>query len=51
MGTRIGIDLGTTYSAVATFDTHAGKPRIVQNGFGMTTTPSAICIKIGRAHV
>lgn len=44
MGTRIGIDLGTTYSAVATFDTHAGKPRIVQNGFGMTTTPSAICI-------
>jgi molecular chaperone DnaK len=36
-----GIDLGTTYSAVAYID-DAGKPVIARNGLGQETTPSVI---------
>ncbi|MFZ5891474.1 MAG: Hsp70 family protein [Myxococcota bacterium] len=39
-GANIGIDLGTTYSLVATF--LAGKPAVLQNGLGEALTPSAV---------
>jgi molecular chaperone DnaK len=37
----LGIDLGTTFSAMAYVDKH-GKPVIVPNSEGQTTTPSVI---------
>jgi len=39
----IGIDLGTTYSAVAFLDEY-GKPSIIKNSDGRTTMPSAIFV-------
>ena len=41
MGRAVGIDLGTTYSAVAVVDEY-GKPVVVKNTDGQTTTPSAV---------
>jgi len=41
MGKYIGIDLGTTYSVVAYIDAE-GKPQIVNNMEGESTTPSAV---------
>ena len=46
MTLSIGIDLGTTNSAVAYVDEH-GKPVIIPNLFGATITPSVICFKDG----
>lgn len=43
MGRAVGIDLGTTYSAVATVDEY-GKPMVVKNTDGQTTTPSVVFI-------
>ncbi len=43
MSRPIGIDLGTTYSAVAYLDEY-GKPSIVKNSDGRTTTPSVIFV-------
>ena len=40
---KVGIDLGTTYSAVARYDTKNNKPVIINNTFGKETTPSVIC--------
>lgn len=40
---RVGIDLGTTFSAVARIDPDTGKPQIIPNGLGMSTTPSVLC--------
>ncbi len=40
---RVGIDLGTTFSAVARIDPETGKPQIIPNGLGMPTTPSVLC--------
>jgi molecular chaperone DnaK (HSP70) len=37
----VGIDLGTTYSAVAVTD-ETGRPVIVPNSFGKSTTPSVV---------
>ena len=37
----IGIDLGTTYSAVACLD-HSGQPHIIPNSEGERTTPSNV---------
>jgi molecular chaperone DnaK len=37
----IGIDLGTTFSAVAAIDRH-GMPRVLSNGLGKRTTPSVV---------
>src|SRR6188768_238943 len=41
MAKAVGIDLGTTYSAVAVVDEY-GKPIILKNADGQTTTPSAV---------
>ena len=37
----LGIDLGTTYSAVATIDS-SGRPRVLPNRLGEETTPSVV---------
>lgn len=44
---NVGIDLGTTYSAVAWFDAASGKVEILNNELGESTTPSAVCIEDG----
>ena len=43
MGRAVGIDLGTTYSAVACVDEY-GKPMVIKNTDGHTTTPSVVFI-------
>jgi molecular chaperone DnaK len=40
-GRAVGIDLGTTYSAVASVDEY-GKPVVLKNADGQSTTPSAV---------
>ncbi|NLZ94915.1 MAG: Hsp70 family protein [Bacteroidales bacterium] len=45
MGICVGIDLGTTFSAVARIDPNTGKPMIIKNSFGSTTTPSVLCFE------
>ena len=45
MGIRIGIDLGTTFSAVARIDPNTGKPMVIKNSFGSATTPSVLCFE------
>ncbi len=42
MGIKIGIDLGTTFSAVAMMDEQKGMPVIVPNSIGERITPSVI---------
>lgn len=46
MGLAVGIDLGTTNSAVAVLD-----PYVVPNGDGDTTTPSTVCFRDGNVLV
>jgi molecular chaperone DnaK len=41
MGRSVGIDLGTTFSAVAVVDDF-GKPVVLKNADGQTTTPSVV---------
>ncbi len=43
MGIRVGIDLGTTFSAVARINGDTGKPEIIKNSFDSPTTPSVLC--------
>ena len=43
MSRAIGIDLGTTYTAVACVDEY-GKPMVIKNSDGQTTTPSAVFV-------
>lgn len=45
MGIRVGIDLGTTFSAVACIDEQTGKPSIIKNCFGSAITPSVLCFE------
>jgi len=40
---KVGIDLGTTYSAVARYDKNSAKPIMINNAFGKEITPSVIC--------
>ena len=50
MALAVGIDLGTTNSAVAMLDDH-GRPVVVRNGDGDTTTPSVVCFRDGDVRV
>ncbi|HII93594.1 MAG TPA: Hsp70 family protein [Methanosarcina sp.] len=45
MGIRVGIDLGTTFSAVACIDEQTGKPEVIKNCFGSAITPSVLCFE------
>lgn len=45
MGIRVGIDLGTTFSAVARIDPVTGKATIIKNRFDSATTPSVLCFR------
>lgn len=45
MGIRVGIDLGTTFSAVARINESTGKPEIIRNSFDSTITPSVLCFE------
>ena len=45
MGLRVGIDLGTTFSAVACINEATGKPEVIKNSFGSPTTPSVLCFE------
>lgn len=47
MGLRVGIDLGTTFSAVARINPDTGKPEVIKNSFGSSTTPSVLCFEPG----
>lgn len=42
MGIKVGIDLGTTFSAVAVMDEKKGQPVIIPNRLGDKITPSVI---------
>jgi len=42
MGIRVGIDLGTTFSAVACIDEQNGMPKLIKNCFDSTITPSVL---------
>lgn len=48
---NVGIDLGTTYSAVATFDKSKGEVVILKNGEGERTTPSVTHIENGKVTI
>ena len=50
MGIRVGIDLGTTNSAVAVIDAH-GRPVVLPNRLGDRTTPSVVCFRDGEVIV
>ena len=47
MGEFVGIDLGTTYSAIAYINSK-GKPEIIPNEYGHATTPSVIAFEAGK---
>lgn len=49
MSKIIGIDLGTTFSAVSVLE--GGKPKIIPNSEGNNTTPSVVSIKGGEVLV
>ena len=49
MGRAIGIDLGTTYSAMAFIE--GGEPEIIPNAEGERTTPSVVALKDGELLV
>lgn len=51
MKINVGIDLGTTYSAVATFSKETGGVRILKNSMGEDCTPSVICMEGGRTLI
>ena len=45
MKVNVGIDLGTTYSAVSVFDKTTGETRILKNGNDEDYTPSVVHIQ------
>ncbi len=50
MALAVGIDLGTTNSAIAYIDEH-GKPVVIPNDLGESITPSVICFKDGEQFI
>jgi|SRR5579864_8709454 len=50
MGAAVGIDLGTTNSAVAHVDGH-GRPVVLPNRHGESITPSVVCFREGEVLV
>ena len=51
MGINVGIDLGTTYSAVAVFDDASGQARILKNSDEKNYTPSVTHIEGGQVKI
>ncbi len=51
MGINVGIDLGTTYSAVAVFDDTLGQVRILKNSDDKNYTPSVTHIENGKVKI
>lgn len=49
-GHTVGIDLGTTYSAIAMLD-HDGNPKVIQNADGRDITPSVVLLDEDRVVV
>lgn len=47
----VGIDLGTTYSAVATFDEASGRVNILKNDIGEEITPSVVYMENGETLI
>lgn len=45
MGIHVGIDLGTTFSAVAKINENTGKPEVIKNSFDSPITPSVLCFE------
>lgn len=41
---RVGIDLGTTYSVVARYNTNTSKTEVIRNNFNKDLTPSVVCL-------
>ena len=41
---NVGIDLGTTYSAVASFSKEDGRVQVFKNSDGKDCTPSVLCM-------
>ena len=48
---NVGIDLGTTYSAVATFSKEEGKVKLLKNSYGKEFTPSVLWIENGKVSI
>lgn len=51
MKINVGIDLGTTYSAVATFSKADGEVHILKNDLGEECTPSVVCFDNGHVTI
>ena len=51
MGINVGIDLGTTYSAVAVFDEATGEAKILKNSDDKTCMPSVTHIENGKVTI
>jgi molecular chaperone DnaK (HSP70) len=51
MGINVGIDLGTTYSAVAVFDDGLGQVKVLNNSDDKTCTPSVTYIENGKVTI
>lgn len=48
MKINVGIDLGTTYSAVGTFSKELGRVKVLKNSLNSECTPSVVCIQGGK---
>ena len=51
MKINVGLDLGTTYSAVATFNKAKGAVEILKNDLDKNCTPSVVCIENGTVTI
>jgi molecular chaperone DnaK len=51
MGFNVGIDLGTTYSAVAVFDDTLGEVKVLKNSYDQKCTPSVTHIENGKVKI